>query len=299
MANLNMQLHGDLVSLMEECTEGFEIVRNTKTGVGLDAWRRLNHKYDPRNPLRNMMVLEKLLAPPQVGCADVVASMQKLRRSIHTVCIQKICPKILGDHLAVQASSIDSPEKQRLTIEKFLQANAHGAGATHTDVDALSKTMGGKKGGKKKDKEPEAKKFDGNCFWCGAHGHAVKDCRKKAAGKPKTAQSPRTPEPNAKGKGKGGPGKKGASSLDEWPDGQEEHPLVRNQARKLRACSWAPLTDVKGATSENLTDAKGTTGVTGKPGNGSRNRLSNSGNPTELEIWARILLTPRWEREST
>ena len=39
MANFNMQLHGDLVSLMEECTEGFEIVRNTKTEVGLDAWR--------------------------------------------------------------------------------------------------------------------------------------------------------------------------------------------------------------------------------------------------------------------
>ena len=44
MANLNMQLHGDLVSFMRECTEGFEIVRNTKTEVGLDAWRRVNHK---------------------------------------------------------------------------------------------------------------------------------------------------------------------------------------------------------------------------------------------------------------
>ena len=71
-----MQLHGDLVSLMEECTEGFEIVRNTKTDVGLDAWRRLNHKYDPRNPLRNIQLLEKLLAPSQVGYADVVASME-------------------------------------------------------------------------------------------------------------------------------------------------------------------------------------------------------------------------------
>ena len=44
-----MQLHGDLVSVMEECTEGFEIVRNPKTDVGLDARRRLNHTYDPRN----------------------------------------------------------------------------------------------------------------------------------------------------------------------------------------------------------------------------------------------------------
>ena len=55
------------------------------------------------------------------------------------------------------------------------------------DVDALAKTNGGKEGGKGKDKEPEAKKFDGNCFWCGAQGRVMKDCRKKAARKPKTA----------------------------------------------------------------------------------------------------------------
>ena len=60
-----MQLHGDRVSVMEECTEGFE------TEVGLDAWRRLNHKYDPRNPLRNIQLLERLLAPTQVGHSDV------------------------------------------------------------------------------------------------------------------------------------------------------------------------------------------------------------------------------------
>ena len=41
MADFNMQLHGDLISLMEEGTEGFEIVRNTKTEVGLDAWKRI------------------------------------------------------------------------------------------------------------------------------------------------------------------------------------------------------------------------------------------------------------------
>ena len=56
--SVNMQLHGGLVSLMEECTEGFEIVRDTKSEVGLGAWRRLNHKYDPRNPLRNIQLLD-------------------------------------------------------------------------------------------------------------------------------------------------------------------------------------------------------------------------------------------------
>ena len=122
---------------------------------GLDAWRRLNHKYGPRNPLRNIQLLEKLLAPSQVGSSDVVASMESLEQelrvvrqrfdddwqnlweSIHMVCIQKICPKIRRDHLAVQAASFDFSEKQRLRIEKFLQANVHGSGATSMDVHDL------------------------------------------------------------------------------------------------------------------------------------------------------------------
>ena len=91
------------------------------------------------------------------------------------------------------------------------------------DADALAKTKGGKKGGKGKDKG-KSKKFEGNCFWCGAYGHMKVDCQKKAAGKPQVPKSPRGRDPKPKGKGKGGKGKKGASSLDEWPDGQENQP---------------------------------------------------------------------------
>ena len=144
--------------------------------------------------------------------------------------IQKICPKILRDHLAVQASSTDSLEKSKLMIEKFLQAHVHYPGVSAMDVDALGKTKGGKKGGKGKDKSSKPEKFDGNCFWCSSFGHVMEDCRKKAAGKPKVAQPPRVSDPKSKGKGqggkggKGGKGKKGASSLDEWVDGQDEQP---------------------------------------------------------------------------
>ena len=88
------------------------------------------------------------------------------------------------------------------------------------DVDALAKTKGGKKGGKGKDKSNKPEKFDGNCTWCCEYGHTVEECRKKAAGKPKTAQSPRASDPKHKGKGKGVKGKKGAPSLDEWPGDQ-------------------------------------------------------------------------------
>ena len=165
IANFNMQLHGDLVSLMEECTEGVEIVRNTRIEEGMDAWRRLNHKYDPRNPLRNIQVLERLFAQTQVGYSDVVANMERLEqelraarqrfgddvqnlwKSVHMVCIQKICPKILSNHFAVQASSIDSPEKQRPTIEKFLQAKwvgsvAHGCGRPCQDQGRQERRQG-------------------------------------------------------------------------------------------------------------------------------------------------------------
>ena len=86
MANFNMQLHGDLVSLMEECTEGFDIVRNTKTEVELNA--RLNHKCDPHNPLRNIQLLERFLAPSQVGHSDVVASIRDSSKS---------CEWVVGD----------------------------------------------------------------------------------------------------------------------------------------------------------------------------------------------------------
>ena len=55
----------------------------------------------------------------------------------------------------------------------------------------------------------KSKKFEGNCFWCGACGHMMEDCQKKAAGKPQVPRSPRGPDPKPKGKGKGGNGGKG------------------------------------------------------------------------------------------
>ena len=60
-------------------------MRNTETEVGLDAWRRLNHKYHPRNPLRNIKLLERLLAPSQVGDSDVVPSMERLEQELQVV----------------------------------------------------------------------------------------------------------------------------------------------------------------------------------------------------------------------
>ena len=85
----------------------------------------------------------------------------------------------------------------------------------------------------------ETKKFDGHCYRCGASGHVVKDCRKKAACK-------------AKSKGKG----KGFRRTD-----------VRNPVRKLQVCSRVLLTDVKSvADLKSTTSVRSAASVTGKPG---------------------------------
>ena len=58
--------------------------------------------------------------------------------------------------------------------------------------NAPAKTEGGKESEKGKDAR-SGPKFIGHCFWCGARGHTKSDCRKKAAGKPRTARSPTNP----------------------------------------------------------------------------------------------------------
>ena len=52
----------------------------------------------------------------------------------------------------------------------------HGAGASPMDVDALVKAKGGNRGVKGKDNGSKSAKFDGNCYWCGVYGRALKDC---------------------------------------------------------------------------------------------------------------------------
>ena len=113
-----------------------------------------------------------------------------------------------------------------------------------------SKSKGGKKDGKGKDKESKPKKFDGNCFWCGVYGHMVQDCRKKAAGKPPAPKSPQRSDPKPKGRGKGGNGKNGASSLHEWPDGQEDKTSGENPMRRQRVSSSVLPADTRGTVNE-------------------------------------------------
>ena len=139
-----------------------------------------------------------------------------------------------------------------------------------------------------KDKGGESKKFEGNCFWCGAYGHMMEDCQKKAAGKPQVPKSPRGADPKPKGKGKGGKGKKGASSLDEWPDGQEKPPsdekAHRGGSRSLRWCCQ-PTREVQSTRLASL-------GKNPETGTISVEILAR------VETFVPMLSTLSWERDS-
>ena len=138
------------------------------------------------------------------------------------------------------------------------------------DVDAFAKTKGGKKGGKGKDKVGKSKKFEGHCFWCGVYGPMMEDCQKKAVGKPQVPKSPRGPDPKVKGEGKGGKGKKGASSQASGQTVRKLHRLMSKLPRMLQVSSLVLSVDMRGTVNE-----------TSKPKKESRNRHDISGHLTK------------------
>ena len=54
---LNRSLHAILTSLTVSGTTAFEMVKNTKKSLGLELWRKLSRKFDPRNPTTNLKLL--------------------------------------------------------------------------------------------------------------------------------------------------------------------------------------------------------------------------------------------------
>ena len=178
--------------------------------------------------------------------------------------------------ITVQAASIESPEKQRRTIEKSPQSNVHESGDGHTNVDAPAKTEGGNETERKKDARSRPK-FIGHWFWCGAHGHTKSDCRKKAAGRPRTARSPTIP--SRKGRDESNKGSERTLSFEKWPNTDEEAMLSLHRFRPA--------------------DMKSTVSEIGKPGRRSRNKRFVDGNPTRTEDLVSMQSTPKWAREST
>ena len=74
--DINKQLHAVLTSLITMDTTAFDIVENTKRNQGLDAWRKLNRKYDPNKPVSNLRLMQKISRPLQVGTDQLLSAIE-------------------------------------------------------------------------------------------------------------------------------------------------------------------------------------------------------------------------------
>ena len=232
MAKFNMQLHGDLVSLMEERSVGFEIVRNTKTEVGLDAWRRLNHKYDRRNPLRNIQLLECCSRRRKLSIQTWLQawrySSKWFARDLASMC------RTSGNGCTWCASRRFVRRSSVLTLLTPLR-NREGRSKNSSKRTCMGQerrpwmSMPLPRPGRQERRQGErqGRQVEEDWRWLflvwrvWSHDGIL---QKEAAGTWEVPKSPRGPGPKPKGKGKGGQGKKGAAPLDERPDGQEAQP---------------------------------------------------------------------------
>ena len=243
------QLFVTLSSLMPVSSECISIVKNSTKNVGLDAWRRLCKRYDPNNPQVNMHLLKTILHPTKVSLHQLQMNIEsweeryrvyteKTKESLsdpmQRMCLQSMCPDLLGSHLDMHIARLDTYLKMKTEILAYVEAtqSRERNGASPMDVDMASMWPKGKSKGKGKGKKGKGKgkseesgkgrvSFDGNCNYCWKYGHRASECWAKAASKGDQSSKGKGKGKDFKGKGKGKKGKIGSLEEQHWPGEQE------------------------------------------------------------------------------
>ena len=228
---LNQMLHSVLVSLTNMGTTAFELVKNTKPHMGLDAWRRLSRKFDPNNPTANLRLLRRILQPKQTSLDLLLSAIEQWEQDLsHYVertnnplsdemkraCVQTLCPSDLSTHLDMNITRLDSYDLLKREIERYCEQVATRSGSAPMDISALSRPKGGKerkypRGGKPKGNQGTGSgpgagsnvKFEGYCGRCGRWGHKKADCYSKTDCNGKALPAKEQPSGGV-GTGKGG-----------------------------------------------------------------------------------------------
>ena len=73
---LDAALYSGLIELLKTDTEPFRIVQNSGKYRGLNAWRRLNKKFDPNNEFTNIAMTRKLLNPHKCNLESLIGGME-------------------------------------------------------------------------------------------------------------------------------------------------------------------------------------------------------------------------------
>ena len=84
-AKFNEFLYAKLIECLKPGTEPFNIVQNSGKTCGLNAWRRLNHRYDPDSVHTNLKILGKLMRPPKVMLSQLRNAIETWERSFASI----------------------------------------------------------------------------------------------------------------------------------------------------------------------------------------------------------------------
>ena len=246
---INQNLHAILISLTNQGTTAFDLVKGTKKSLGLEAWRKLSRKFDPNNPVANLRLLRKILRPNVANNENLISSIEwweqeysryadrtkeVLSESMRKATLHAMCPPELANHLDLHIQRLDTYDLLKSEIERYMeQVVARTSGPTPMDIGSLHNEHKRKGKGKGHDKGNGGKNpggkghqaFDGDCNRCGRPGHKKTDCFAKThknGSALTSAPSKAPPPPKAKGGGKNGKkgNKKGKRGLHEITEGE-------------------------------------------------------------------------------
>ena len=211
-------LHSALVATCQNAA--LTVVKRAGPSEGLEAWRNLLRKYEPRTKQTKVVRLLSVLSF-SFKCHDIVDALERFEEEcgeyekeagktidddikIGTT-IRGIDDGPLREHLLLHSERCTNFADFRAEVETIARARANASGgASPMDIGAFSS-------------QAQGAKFEGNCRNCGKPGHKAKDCYGPGGGAAKPGGRPGG-KTGAKGSGKkghqgnSGGGKSGASS---------------------------------------------------------------------------------------
>ena len=168
MEVFNDQLYAALAALLDG--EALDILMNTTEGNGLEAWRKITKRFDPKTKGRIRGNLMQLLAPPQCNINELSSKIEQWEESarrheetarkpvdegIRVASLNSMFLKIPQDHIGLNQNRLIKYEDVRNEIYSFLEnrQDFHHNSQRPTPMDLGSwdydKGKGGKFGGKK------------------------------------------------------------------------------------------------------------------------------------------------------
>ena len=176
-AEFSEQLYGCLLALTD--AESFDLVANSPSGSGFEAWRRLHRRWDPLTAGRARGLLREILNPGRAKNETLLDSVERLedlmrryecRRSasgerfklsedIRMASLEALLPEELERHVQLNRARLGSYTDLRAEVVMFAETRSGGGGGRFSkpsaarrapdamDVDALGQGSLGRYGG--------------------------------------------------------------------------------------------------------------------------------------------------------